>query len=63
MDIKIIKILNGHISPETAYVVEDYPYGYTLRCTIRYWLETATKGSAKGADSIHVPDHQSQEGW
>lgn len=29
----------GHKSEETAYVVEDYPYGYKLRCTIRYWLE------------------------
>jgi len=31
--------LVGHISPETAYVVADYPYGYRLRCTIRYWIE------------------------
>jgi hypothetical protein len=30
---------NSHISPETAYVVEDYPYGFRLRCSIRYWLE------------------------
>ena len=29
----------GHTSPETAYVVEDYPYGFRLRCQIRYWLE------------------------
>ena len=33
------QILSGHISPETAYLVNDYPYGYTLRCKIRYWLE------------------------
>lgn len=32
-------ILIGHISPETAYVVSDYPYGFRLRCKIRYWLE------------------------
>ena len=32
-------ILKGHVSPETAYVVDDYPYGYTLRCKIRCWLE------------------------
>lgn len=24
---------------DTAYLVEDYPYGFTLRCKIRYWLE------------------------
>jgi hypothetical protein len=34
-----MKIITGHVSPETAYVVDDYPYGYTLRCKIRYWLE------------------------
>lgn len=32
-------ILRGHTSSETAYVVDDYPYGFTLRCRIRYWLE------------------------
>lgn len=35
----ITKVLLGHTSPETAYLVEDYPYGFTLRCQIRYWLE------------------------
>lgn len=30
----------GHVSPETARVVDDYPYGRRLRCTIRYWVET-----------------------
>ena len=27
--------LYGHTSPETAYVVADYPYGYRERTTIR----------------------------
>lgn len=39
----VAQILKGHTSPETAYVVDDYPYGYRLRCKIRYWLEA--KGS------------------
>jgi hypothetical protein len=30
---------NTHTSAETAYVVNDYPYGFRLRCKIRYWLE------------------------
>jgi len=34
-----MEILKGHTSPETAYVVDDYPYGFRLRCKIRYWLE------------------------
>lgn len=33
------QVLSGHVSPDTAYVVEDYPYGFRLRCRIRYWLE------------------------
>ena len=32
-------VLDGHTSPETAYLVDDYPYGFRLRCQIRYWLE------------------------
>lgn len=38
-----MKLLSGHTSPETAYVVDDYPYGFTLRCKIRYWLEFKPK--------------------
>lgn len=38
-----MKILSGHVSPETAYVVDDYPYGFRLRCKIRYWLEYAPR--------------------
>jgi len=38
-----MKLLTGHISPETAYVVEDYPYGFRLRCKIRYWIEFKPK--------------------
>lgn len=35
-----MKQLLGHTSLETAYVVEDYPYGFRLRTSIRYWIET-----------------------
>jgi hypothetical protein len=35
----VVPVLSGHISPETAYLVEDYPYGFRLRCQMRYWLE------------------------
>jgi hypothetical protein len=31
--------ISGHTSPETAYLVDDYPYGFRLRCSIRYWIE------------------------
>jgi hypothetical protein len=40
-----MNILSGHTTPETAYLVNDYPYGFTLRCQIRYWIEyKANKG-------------------
>jgi len=35
--------LKGHTSEETAYVVNDYPYGFILRTKIRYWIETKGK--------------------
>ena len=34
--------LTGHTSQETAYLVNDYPYG-GLRCRIRFWLEQHPK--------------------
>lgn len=36
--------LRGHTDEETAYVVDDYPYGYRLRTEIRYWIETTKRG-------------------
>jgi hypothetical protein len=38
-----MQILSGHVSPETAYLVADYPYGFRLRCSIRYWIEYRPK--------------------
>lgn len=38
-----MKLLTGHISPETAFMVDDYPYGFRLRCKIRYWIEFKPK--------------------
>jgi hypothetical protein len=34
------KLLLGHTSPETAFVLDDYPYGRRKRCKIRYWIES-----------------------
>jgi hypothetical protein len=33
----------GHVSLETAYLIADYPYGRTLRCKRRVWLESDPK--------------------
>ena len=32
--------LTDHTSEETAYTVDDYPYGFRARTSIRYWIET-----------------------
>lgn len=39
----MLTLLTGHTSFETAYVVNDYPYGFRLRCKIAYWIETKGK--------------------
>lgn len=46
--IKPVRVLHGHVDEESAYLVDDYPYGRRLRCEIRYWVDTAVKGAAKG---------------
>lgn len=38
-----MKPLFGHSSLETAYKVENYPYGFRLRTNIFYWIETTPK--------------------
>jgi hypothetical protein len=35
-----MQVLTGHTSAETAHTVADYPYGFRLRTSIRYWIET-----------------------
>lgn len=37
-----MKPLYGHSCAETAYLVNDYPYG-RLRCEIKFWLESDVK--------------------
>jgi hypothetical protein len=48
----LVPQLIGHDSPETAYRVEDWPYGRTLRCVKRFWVETAASGAKKGQQRI-----------
>jgi hypothetical protein len=40
-----VRLLVGHVDADTAYVVDDYPYGRVLRCRIRYWIDTDTRRS------------------
>lgn len=42
-------VLQNHTTPQSAYVVYSYPFGWDLRCQIRYWVETkAGGGKGKG---------------
>lgn len=36
------QILHGHTDEDSAYVVDDYPYG-RLRTQIRYWIESVER--------------------
>jgi len=44
-----IRVLNKDcVSFETGFLQEDYPYGRTLRCKRKVWVELATKGAKAG---------------
>jgi hypothetical protein len=58
-----MKLLFGHISPETAYLVEDYPYGFRLRCKIRYWLEFHPKHGFRFVSQTTNPKRPVSEVW
>ena len=45
-----------HTSPETAFVVDDYPYGFRLRCKIRYWLEHDPKKGTRMCSQTSNPN-------
>ncbi len=50
-----VKVLSGHVSPESAFLVEDYPYGFRLRCKIRYWLEHHPKRGTRFVSQTSNP--------
>lgn len=58
-----MKQLTGHTSPETAFVVNDYPYGFTLRCKIRYWVETTKHGQRFCSQTTNPRKSSSVDIW
>lgn len=50
----------GHISQETAYLIGDYPYGRTLRCQRRVWLESDPK---RGVRFVAQTDNPKNGRW
>ena len=63
MTTTITRILSGHVSAATAYVVDDYPYGYTLRCRIRYWLEAKPGKGVRFVSQTTNPKRAGEEVW
>lgn len=57
------KPLYGHDSMANAYVVDDYPYGFRLRCKIRYWVEYAPKKGYRMVSQTTNPKIQGREVW
>lgn len=41
---KIAKLLSGHHTFQTAYVIPDYPFGRRLRCCKAMWIERNQRG-------------------
>lgn len=60
---KITVIPQTHTSPETAYVVDDYPYGFRLRCKIRYWLEYKPNHGFRFVSQTTNPKIEGREVW
>jgi hypothetical protein len=59
----VVKPLYGHNSSETAYMVEDYPYGRN-RCRIRYWLEAnIASPTSKGFRFVSQTEHPVKKTW
>lgn len=52
----VVTPLYNHTSAETAYVVDDYPYGRRVRTKIRYWLETDPRKGARFVYQTLKPD-------
>ncbi|HEX6826550.1 MAG TPA: hypothetical protein VF077_09580 [Nitrospiraceae bacterium] len=52
--------ISGHTSPETAYLIGDYPYGRTLRCQRKVWLENDPK---RGVRFVAQTDNPKNGRW
>lgn len=48
-----MKVLpSSHNSPETAYVIEQYPFGSGLVCYKRIWIESPNKGAKSKSQRV-----------
>lgn len=49
------KPLYGYDSESNAYEVDDYPYGFKLRCKARFWVEYAPKAGFRFCQQTENP--------
>ena len=50
--------LRGHVSESTAFVIESYPYSFTLRCQKKVWIETAPKHGQRIVEMTSNPKYR-----
>lgn len=50
----------GHTSQATAFMIDDYPYGRTLRCRRRVWLESHP---TRGFRFVSQTEHPTKKVW
>ena len=58
----IREYLFGHYNEETAYLIEDYPYGRRKRCQKKVWLETDPQGK-KGDRFVSRTQNPDSKRW
>ena len=59
----VVTALHDHTSPETAYVIGDYPYGFHLRCKMRVWTETHPTRGTRMMTQTTNPKYHAREFW
>jgi hypothetical protein len=57
------EVLFGHTSEENAYVIPDYPYGRTLRCRKKVWIETQPGKGQRMVSRTTNPKKVGREVW
>jgi hypothetical protein len=65
MEQQNIKILPPvHTSPDTAFIIKDYPTGRRARCAKRVWIETKPGHGQRLVYQTSQPKHKMQQrGW
>jgi hypothetical protein len=43
-----MNVLHGHDTPDTGHLTFCYPFGRTVKCVRREWIESADKGAKRG---------------